>query len=92
MNLIQAILTQKTQLSALAVGYALKIIEYVQISKLKLKTPSPCPRIPQLSSFSLATGQPALPPLLQKIHNDLWHQWETKILIISPFGFHPNHL
>lgn len=30
MNLIQAIQTQKTQLSALAVGYALEIMGYVQ--------------------------------------------------------------
>ena len=54
MNLIQAILTQKTQLSALAVGYAIKIMgfalkkkkNYYGVgSKLKLESPSPCSRI-----------------------------------------------
>lgn len=33
MNLIQAILTQKTQLSALAVGYAIKIMGYAYQKK-----------------------------------------------------------
>lgn len=55
----------------------------------KLKSPSPCSRIPQLSSFSFATGQPALPPLSQKIHNDLRHQWETKISNNISFLFSP---
>lgn len=55
----------------------------------KLKSPSPCSRIPQLFSFSFATGQPALPPLSQKIHNDLRHQWETKISNNISFLFSP---
>ena len=38
MNLIQAILTQKTQLSALAVGYAIKIMGYVQNLSWKAQT------------------------------------------------------
>ena len=35
MNLIQAILTQKTQLSALAVGYAIKIMGFALKKKKK---------------------------------------------------------